>query len=98
MFYQQFEVIDNTFYFVIQHIGPEKYGSNFRYFFSLASSDNSEFVTIGFVARSCKMDIENNIENIYRSGQCVKLCYNTVKNFLDDSNNLGFDIGINKIE
>jgi hypothetical protein len=94
MFYQQFEVIDNTFYFVIQHIGPENYGSNFQYFFSMATSDNVEFVTAGFVARSCKMDIGN----IYRSGQCVKLCYDTVKNFLDDSNNLNFDFGINKIE
>jgi hypothetical protein len=94
MFYQQFEVIDNTFYFVIQYIGPESYGSNFQYFFSLAPSGNAEFVTIGFVARSCKVDIEN----IYKSGQCVKLCYDTVKNFLNESNDFNFDFGINKIE
>jgi hypothetical protein len=94
MFYQQFEVIDNTFYFVIQHIGPENYGSNFQYNFHLATSNNAEFVSVGFVARSCKVDTEN----LYRSGQCVKLCYDTVKNFLDESNNFNFDFGIKKIE
>jgi len=94
MFYQQFEVIDNTFYFVIQHIGPENYGSNFQYNFNLATSNNVEYVSMGFVARSCKVDIEN----VYRSGQCVKLCYDTVKNFLDESNDFNFDFGIKKIE
>ena len=94
MFYQQFEVIDNTFYFVIQHIGPENYGSNFQYSFNLATSSNAEFVSIGFVARSCKVDIAN----LYRSGQCVKLCYDTVKNFLDERNNFTFYFGIKKNE
>jgi E3 ubiquitin-protein ligase SIAH1 len=94
MFYEQFEVIDNTFYFVIQHIGPQVYDSKFQYNFNLVSSDNVEFVTIGFVARSCIVDMEN----IYRSGQCVKLCYDTVRNFLDKSSNLKFDFGIKRIE
>jgi len=94
MFYQQFEVIDNTFYFVIQHIGPENYGSNFQYNFHLTSNNNVEFVSIGFVARSCKVDTTS----LYRSGQCVRLCYDTVKNFLDESNNFSFYFGIKKIE
>jgi E3 ubiquitin-protein ligase SIAH1 len=94
MFYQQFEVIDNTFYFVIQHIGPENYGSNFQYQFTLATSDYVEFVSLGFVARSCKVDIED----IYRSGQCVKLCFDTVRNFLDEQKNLNFEFTIKRTE
>lgn len=94
IFYQQFEVLDNTFYFVIQHIGPENYGAIFQYNFKLATRGNLEFVSIGFVARSCKVDIQN----IYRSGQCVKLCFDTVKNFLDEGNSLKFEFGIKRIE
>jgi Seven in absentia protein family. len=94
IFYQQFEVIDSTFYFVVQHVGPENCGSSFQYCFNLAKKDNAEYVSVGFVAQSCKVDTET----IYRSGQCVKLCYNTVKNFLDKNNNLSFNFWIKKNE
>jgi hypothetical protein len=93
MFYQQFEVIDNVFYFVIQHIGPENYDSKFQYTFTLATCGNVESVSVTFVARSCNVDIED----IYRSGQCVKLCFETVKNFLDEWNNFKFEFRIRKI-
>jgi E3 ubiquitin-protein ligase SIAH1 len=93
MFYQQFEVIDNVFYFIIQHIGPENYDTKFHYNFTLATSGNTESVSVTFVARSCKVDIES----LHRSGQCVKLCFETVKNFLDERNNFKFEFRIKKI-
>jgi E3 ubiquitin-protein ligase SIAH1 len=93
IFYQQFEVIDNIFYFVIQHIGPESYDSKFQYNFTIASQGHAESISISFVARSCKVDIET----IHRSGQCVKLCFDTVKNFLYDNGNLKFEFFIRRL-
>lgn len=93
VFYQQFQVIDNIFYFVIQHIGPENYDSKFQYNFTMASEQHAESISISFVARSCKVDIAT----IHRSGQCVKLCFNTVKNFLNEKNNLKFEFYIRRL-
>jgi E3 ubiquitin-protein ligase SIAH1 len=90
MFYQQFEVIDNVFYFVIQHIGPENYDPKFQYNFTITTRQHAESISMSFVARSCKVDIEK----IHRSGQCVKLCFDTVKNFLDEKNNFKFEFYI----
>lgn len=93
MFYQQFEVKDSVFYFVIQHIGPENYDLKFQYNFTLATYRNVESVSATFVARSCKVSVGD----IHRSGQCVKLCFETVKNFLDETNNFKFEFHIKKI-
>lgn len=93
IFYQQFEVIDNVFYFVIQHIGPENYGSKFQYNFTLETYGSSEYVSLAFVVRSCKVDIKD----IYRSGQCVKLFFETVKNFLNERGDFKFEFHIRKL-
>lgn len=93
IFYQQFQVIDSIFYFVIQHVGPENYDSKFQYNFTIASEEHAESISISFVARSCKVDIET----IHRSGQCVKLCFDTVKNFLNEKNHLKFEFYIRKL-
>jgi E3 ubiquitin-protein ligase SIAH1 len=93
IFYQQFEVINNVFYFVVQHVGPENYKSKFQYNFTISSRQHPESISISFIARSCRVDIET----IYRSGQCVKLFFDTVKNFFDENNNFKFEFYITRI-
>jgi E3 ubiquitin-protein ligase SIAH1 len=93
IFHQQFEVIGNVFYFVIQHVGPENCESKFQYNFTMASREHAESVSLSFVARSYRVEIER----IHQSGQCVKLFFGTVKNFLDENNNFKFEFYIRRL-
>jgi hypothetical protein len=93
IFYQQFQVRDNVFYFVIQHVGPEEYDSKFQYNFTITSPEHAESVSFSFVAQSYTVDIDA----IHRSGQCVKLFFDTVKNFLKENNNFKFEFYIRRI-
>ena len=90
IFYQQFEIINGMFYFVIQHVGPETCAAKFRYTFALSLNKNIEAVFFAFIARSYKVGITD----IHQSGQCVKLDYNTVKNFMEGNDTLVFNFNI----
>jgi hypothetical protein len=92
IFYQQFEVIDNAFYYVIQCVGSEEIGSKFRYEFVLGNDDDR--ISVCNISSSNKVDVED----IYKSGKCVKLYYDTLERFLDKKKNLEFDVQIFKIK
>ena len=90
VFYQEFYVVDNMFYFVIQHVGPRICASKYRYTFSLSTHKSIEVIFIAFIARSYMV----NVNDIIQAGQCVKLDYNTVKNFLEPDGTLVFSFSI----
>lgn len=93
MFYQQFEVINNVFYFVIQHVGPENCPSKYQYNFTIQTDEHMELISMSFIARSCKV----NIQNLYRWGQCVKLFFETLDNFMGPNNEFKFEFSIVKV-
>lgn len=92
IFYQQFDVSGQNFYFVVQYVGPEEEASKFKYEIKLKSLCGAEKIQVTQVTQSIKV----NIHDIRQSGKCIKLHYDVVKNFLED-NDLKFEFGIHKI-
>jgi hypothetical protein len=91
-FYQQFAVSEDNFYFVVQYVGPEEGASKYKYEFTLQSLCGNEKIQVSQVTRSVKV----NIDDICRSGKCIKLHYDVVKNFLED-NDLKFEMCISEV-
>jgi hypothetical protein len=90
-FYQQFHVSGNTFYFVVQYVGPEEAAYRYKYEVTLSSTSGDEKIQVSQVTRSVKI----NIDEICLAGKCVKLHYDVLKNFLD-KNVMKFELEISK--
>jgi hypothetical protein len=90
-FQQHFEVLDNAVYYVIKYIGMSEKASDFKYKFKLGTS--SDKISVSNVVSSYNVDVKE----VYNSGKCVKLFYDTLKRFLDEKNNLKFSVGISKV-
>jgi E3 ubiquitin-protein ligase SIAH1 len=93
IFYQQFQVTGNNFYFVVQYVGPEDTACRYKYDFTLRSASGDQKIQVSQVTRSVKI----NVDEICQSGKCVKLHYDIVKNSLDE-NAMTFEMEISKIE
>jgi E3 ubiquitin-protein ligase SIAH1 len=91
MFHQRFEVKDRTVHYVVRYIGTAEKASEFKYKFKLGTS--SDKISVCNVMSSYNVDVQE----VYNSGKCVKLCYDTIKRFLDKNNNLKFSVKISKI-
>jgi hypothetical protein len=91
MFQQRFEVLDSAVYFVIKYIGAEEKASQFRYKFKLGK--RSDKISVCNVVSSYNVDVQE----LYSTGKCVKLYYDTLERFLDENNNLKFYFEISKI-
>jgi E3 ubiquitin-protein ligase SIAH1 len=92
VFYQQFDIKGEIFYFVVQHVGPNITDSKYKYEFTLESSDGDEKIQVSHYVLSVKM----NIDDIRKSGKCVKLHSDVVKNFMEDDS-LKFEMEISEI-
>lgn len=89
VFYQQFNVKGENFYFLVQHVGPANADDRYKYEFTLESSDGNERVQVSQYAQSVKI----NTDDIRESGKCVRLHYEVVKNFMEEGG-LKFELEI----
>jgi hypothetical protein len=92
VFYQQFNVKEEIFYFMVQHVGPANGDDKYKYEFTLESSEGDEKVQVSHYVQSVKI----NIDDIRESGKCVKLHYDVVKNFMEDGS-LKFEMEITQV-
>lgn len=91
MFQQHFEVVQSAVYYVIKHIGSEQKSSQFKYKFKLGK--HSDKVSVCNTVSSYNLDVQE----VYNTGKCVKLYYDTLKRFLDEKKNLKFSFKISKV-
>jgi hypothetical protein len=91
MFQQHFEVLGSAVYYAIQYIGRTEKASEFKYEFKLGTS--SDKISVCNVVSSFNVDVQD----VYNSGKCVKLFYDTLERFLDENNNLKFSFEISKV-
>jgi hypothetical protein len=91
MFQQRFEVLGSAVYYVIKYIGTAEKASEFKYEFKLGTS--SDNISVCNVVISYNVDVHE----VYKSGKCVKLFYDTLERFLDENNNLKFSFEISKV-
>jgi hypothetical protein len=91
MFQQHFEVLDSAVYYVIKYIGTAEKASQFKYKFKLGI--RSDKISVCNIVSSYSADVQD----IYSTGKCVKLYYDTLERFLGENNNLKFSFEISKV-
>jgi E3 ubiquitin-protein ligase SIAH1 len=91
IFQQQFEVIEGAFYYVIKYVGTEDRASGFKYKFKLEK--DFQKVSVCNIVSSCDV----NVLEVYDTGKCVKLYYETLERFLDENNSFKFCFEISKV-
>jgi hypothetical protein len=90
--FEEFEVVGDAFFYIIQYIGPEKEDPQFKYKFVLKSG--AEEIAVCSVASSYNTDVKE----VYNTGKCVKLFCDTIESFLDEDRNLQFYVEILKVK
>ncbi|PSN42357.1 hypothetical protein C0J52_08511 [Blattella germanica] len=90
MFSQQFQVHGTDFFFVVQFVGPEQKASEFKYKITFKFPADGEEIAFTRDTKSVNVSVED----IWQSGECIKLDYNIVKHFIDSENNLSFGLEI----
>jgi len=91
VFQERFEVLDSAVYFSIKYIGTAEKASQFKYKFKLGIS--SDKISVCNIVSSYNVDVKE----VYDTGRCVKLYYDTLERFLDKNNNLKFSFEISKV-
>ena len=67
LLFEAYEVVRDSLYYILQHIGTEKEASQFKYKVVLESG--AEVITVCNVASSYSTDVKE----LYSTGKCVKL-------------------------
>ena len=91
VFQQRFEVLGSAVYYVIKYIGREEKASQFKYKFKLGK--RSDKISVWKIVSSYNVDVHE----VYNTGKCVKLYYDTIETFLDEENNLKFSFEISRV-
>ena len=90
IFFPTFLENENIFNVVVRYIGPAKNAAKFKYKVEFVNTDNTEGVTVMHLTRSA----DENLRDIYRSGNCGKLHYDVVFRLRDVAGNEKFKLEI----
>jgi len=74
VFFRRFCWRNGMFYAVVQYIGPPENAAKYKYRVEFVNTDNTEGVTVTHLARS----FGENLYDIFKAGNCVKLHYDVV--------------------
>jgi len=74
VFFFRFEAKNDTFYVVLLYIGPAENAAKYKYEIKFVNKDDTESVTVVHLTRS----FDENLDEIFKSGNCVKLHYDVV--------------------
>ena len=94
LFYIYWRIKDGSFYCTVFYVGEQEKCSNYMYRFVLTTDSDNRKISMSFPTRS----IMENLEELFHSGDCVILNYNTVLKFADPNMNLECEFQINAIE
>jgi hypothetical protein len=81
---------DNIFYVLLQYIGPAENATNYQYQVTFINKDNTEGVTVMHLTRS----FDENLNEIFKSGNCGKLHYDVISRLANKDDGLKFKIEI----
>jgi hypothetical protein len=90
LFYRKFRVKDDTVYAVLLHIGLPENAAKYKYKLEFVNKDKTESITVKHVARS----FAENLDDIFKSGNCGKLHYDVVSRFKNEEGNVDFTMEI----
>jgi hypothetical protein len=90
VFYFRFQANVNTFYAVLQYIGPAENAAKYKYKVEFVNKDNTEVVTTMHVTSS----FSENLDDIFGAGNCGKLHYDVVSRLRDEKCRVRFKMEI----
>ena len=94
IFFSLFEWrVDSVFYAVLLYVGPAENAGKYKYKVELVNKDSTEGVTVMRLTRSS----DEYLQDIYRTGNCVKLNCDMVKRLMDEKCTLKFKLDIIRI-
>ena len=91
MFQQHFEVLDSAVYYVITYIGTAEKASQFKYKFKLGI--RSDKISVCIIVSSYTVDVQE----VYNTGECVKLYCDTFGRYLDGKDHLKFSFEFSNV-
>ena len=94
LFYIYWRIKDGSFYCAVFYVGEQEKSSNYKYRFVLTTDSDNMKISMSFPTRS----ILENVEELFHSGDCVILNYNTLLKFINPNMNLECEFQINAIE
>ena len=93
IFYRHFQIRDGALFATLQYIGPVENASKFRFKVIFVNKSNTECITFSQVTRS----ISENLDDIFSSGNCVKVHYDIATRFANENNDLFIAMEIFKV-
>jgi hypothetical protein len=90
IFYSCSEFKNDIFYSVLQYIGPAADAAKYKYKLEFVSMGCEENLTVTLLARS----LDEDLNEVYNSGKCVKLYPVQYNRFANDWNELTFSLDI----
>lgn len=90
VFYLRFQANNDTFYAVVQYVGPSENAAKYKYNIVFVNSDNTQGVAVMHLTRS----FGENSDDIFKSGNCGKLHYDVVRRLGTKEGDLKFKIEI----
>jgi hypothetical protein len=93
VFHCTFRVKGDTVYAVLLHIGLPENATKYKYKVKFFSKDKTEGVTVMHFARS----FTENLDDIFKSGNCGKLHYDLVSRLADEESNLDLEVTIRRV-
>jgi hypothetical protein len=93
VFFRQFCEKNGMFYVVVQYIGPPDNAAKDKYKVEFVNTDDTEGVTVMRLTRS----FDENLDDIFKSGNCGKLHYDVVKRLATQKAYIKFKLEILKV-
>jgi E3 ubiquitin-protein ligase SIAH1 len=90
VFYVRFEGRSNTFYAVLQYIGPAENAAKYRYKVEFVNKDKTEGLTVMHLTRS----FAENLGDIFKSGNCGKLQFDRLSRLGDGRSRVRYTMEI----
>jgi E3 ubiquitin-protein ligase SIAH1 len=93
VFYRSFHLKGDVFYALLQYIGPAENAAKYRYKVEFVNKDKTEGITAMHLARS----VAENLDDIFKSGNCGKLHCDVVTRFKKEDGIVNFTMEILKV-
>jgi len=93
IFFLRFHANNDNLYAVLKYIGPAENAAKYKYKIEFVNADNTEGVTVMHLTRS----FDENLDDIFKAGNCGKVHYDVVSRLVTKDGGLKFKTRIFRV-
>jgi len=93
VFFLRFQANNNTLYVVVLYVGPAENAAKYKYKVKFVNKDDTVSIAVMHLTRS----FDENLDDIFRSGNCLKLHYDVVNRLATKESGLKFQTEIFRV-